>query len=73
LLLATTDNDSAAYLLQQRWERALPADLAGQLRLLAGGNQRPGAAAHADVLVGEALRERAGAGRARKQPKPGHH
>ncbi|MDQ2735558.1 MAG: lytic transglycosylase domain-containing protein [Pseudomonadota bacterium] len=26
--LATTDNDSAAYLLSQRWERALPADLA---------------------------------------------
>jgi soluble lytic murein transglycosylase len=28
LRLATTDNDSAAYLLNQRWERALPADLA---------------------------------------------
>ena len=26
--LATTDNDSAAYLLNQRWERALPGDLA---------------------------------------------
>ncbi|MDQ2927804.1 MAG: lytic transglycosylase domain-containing protein [Pseudomonadota bacterium] len=26
--LATTDNDSAAYLLSQRWARALPADLA---------------------------------------------
>jgi soluble lytic murein transglycosylase len=26
--LAATDNDSAAYLLSQRWERALPADLA---------------------------------------------
>jgi soluble lytic murein transglycosylase len=28
LRLATTDNDSAAYLLNQRWERALPGDLA---------------------------------------------
>ena len=48
----------------------LGADLAGQLSFLARGDQRPGAAAHADVLLGQALGERAGAGRGRKQPEP---
>ena len=49
------------------------ADLPLQLRLLARGDYRPGAAAHADMLLGEALRERAGAGLGGKQPDPRDH